>query len=215
MTVFAPSAVENLNSHSIPQALSLEAIKHIQKQFALAAGRAKRAGYDGVELHAAHGFLLSQFMTPYYNRRTDGYGGSLQNRARMTLETYQAVRQEVGDDFPVWIKINVRDGFEQGVGFDAVLYLCSQLTQKGIDAIEISGSFTAFSPEATSFFKKEAEKIAEENDTAIILTGGNRDPQEMTEILNTTKIAYFGLARPLMKDPDLIRRFQQVLSRPE
>lgn len=209
MTVLAPSAVENLNTHIMPQELSLEGIKHIQKQFAQAARRAKQAGYDGVELHAAHGFLLSQFMTPYYNRRTDAYGGSVQNRARMTIETCQAVRYEVGDDFPLWIKINVRDGFAEGVRFDDVLYLCAQLSQTGIDAIEISGPFTAFPNKATSFFKKEAEKIAAEQDTPIILTGGNRDPKEMTEILNTTRIAYFGLARPLMKEPDVIRGFQQ------
>ncbi|MDR2798512.1 MAG: NADH:flavin oxidoreductase [Treponema sp.] len=209
MRVLGPSAVENLNTRIVPQELSREGIKQIQKQFAQAALRAKQAGYDGVELHAAHGFLLSQFMTPYYNRRTDEYGGSAQNRARMTLETYQAVRHAVGDDFPVWIKINVRDGFEQGVRFDDVLYLCAQLTQKGIHAIEISGPFTTFSSDATSFFKEEAKKIAGENETAVILTGGNRDPQAMSEILNTTKIAYFGLARPLMKDPDLIHRFQQ------
>jgi 2,4-dienoyl-CoA reductase-like NADH-dependent reductase (Old Yellow Enzyme family) len=80
-------------------------------------------GYDGIEIHAAHGFLLSQFMTPYYNRRNDLYGGSTQNRARMVLETYEEIRKLVGNDYPIWIKINVTDGITDGVSFNDVLYL--------------------------------------------------------------------------------------------
>jgi 2,4-dienoyl-CoA reductase-like NADH-dependent reductase (Old Yellow Enzyme family) len=209
MTILAPSAVENLNTKIIPQEISVEQIKRIQQKFAEAALRAKNAGYDGIEIHAAHGFLLSQFMTPYYNRRTDAYGGTAQNRARMTVKTYEAIRRAVGEDFPVWIKINVTDGFEGEVSFDDVLYLCSELTKKGINAIEISGAFSKFAKDARSFFKDEAAKIAAENDTAIILTGGNTDLKEMTEIVNSTKISYFGMARALMKEPDLINRFKK------
>ncbi|MDR1363872.1 MAG: NADH:flavin oxidoreductase, partial [Spirochaetaceae bacterium] len=93
MTVLAPSAVENVNTKIMPQEITAQQIEAIQKKFAAAALRAKNAGYDGVEIHAAHGFLLSQFMTPYYNRRTDRYGGSTPNRARMALETYTAIRE--------------------------------------------------------------------------------------------------------------------------
>lgn len=207
--ILAPSVVENLNTKVIPQEITIEQIKNIQSKFAEAALRAKNAGYDGIEIHAAHGFLLSQFMTPYYNHRKDLYGGSVQNRARMTLETYGIIRKAVGNDFSVWIKINVNDGFEGGVSLNDVLYLCRELTQKGINAVEISGFFSKFSNDSTSFFRKEAEKIAAENDTAVILTGGNTDIKEMTEIVNNTKIKYFGIARALMKEPDLINRFQK------
>jgi 2,4-dienoyl-CoA reductase-like NADH-dependent reductase (Old Yellow Enzyme family) len=209
MTILAPSVVENLNTKVVPQEITIEQIKREQQKFADAALRAKNAGYDGIEIHAAHGFLLSQFMTPYYNRRTDAYGGTAQNRARMAVETYEAIRRAVGEDFPIWIKINVTDGFEGEVSFDDVLYLCRELTEKGINAIEISGAFSKFTKDSTSFFKKEAEKIAMENDTAIILTGGNKNFKEMTEILNTTKIRYFGMARALIKEPDLINRFKK------
>jgi 2,4-dienoyl-CoA reductase-like NADH-dependent reductase (Old Yellow Enzyme family) len=207
MTILAPSVVENINTKIIPNEITVEQIKNIQSKFAAAALRAKKIGYDGIEIHAAHGFLLSQFMTPYYNHRQDMYGGSVQNRSRMTLETFDAVQKSVGNDFPVWIKINVDDGFENGVSLDDALYLCKALTEKGINAIEISGAFSKFSNDSTSFFKKEAEKIAMENNTAVILTGGNKDIKEMTEILNKTKIKYFGIARALMKEPDLINRF--------
>jgi 2,4-dienoyl-CoA reductase-like NADH-dependent reductase (Old Yellow Enzyme family) len=214
MIILAPSAVENLNTKIMPQEITAPQIKNIQSKFADAALRAKKAGYDGIEIHAAHGFLLSQFMTPYYNRRKDLFGGTVQNRARMTLETYDAIRRAVGTGFPVWIKINVtdgieKDGFEKGISFDDVLYFCNELTQRKIDAIEISGAFNKFSSDATSFFKEEAAKIAEKNDIPIIMTGGNKDFQEMTEILNSTKIEYFGMARALMKEPELINRFEK------
>jgi 2,4-dienoyl-CoA reductase-like NADH-dependent reductase (Old Yellow Enzyme family) len=209
MTILGPSAVENLNTKVVPREIGVKQIKAVQEKFSAAALRAKNAGYDGVELHAAHGFLLSQFMTPYYNRRTDVYGGSAENRARMPLETYTAVREAVGDDFPVLIKINVNDGIENGVVFDDVLYLCEELTKLKIDAIEISGAFSAFPPGAASFFKKEAEQIAAKNAAKIIMTGGNRDFEEMTGILNSTKIEYFGMARPLIREPDLINRFKE------
>jgi 2,4-dienoyl-CoA reductase-like NADH-dependent reductase (Old Yellow Enzyme family) len=208
MTILAPSAVENLNTKVMPREITVPQIEAIQEKFAAAALRAKNVGYDGVEIHAAHGFLLSQFMTPYYNRRVDLYGGSTRNRARMARETYRAIRESVGDDFPVFIKVNVNDGFENEVAFDDVLYLCNELAKARIDAIEISGAFNRFPKDATSFFKKEAEQIAAENETKVILTGGNRDFEEMTEIVNTTGIEYFGMARPLMKEPDLINRFR-------
>jgi 2,4-dienoyl-CoA reductase-like NADH-dependent reductase (Old Yellow Enzyme family) len=211
MTVLAPSAVKNLNTKVLPQEITAKQIETIQKKFAEAALRAQNAGYDGVEIHAAHGFLLSQFMTPHYNRRTDLYGGSAENRARMPLETYKAVRASAGTDFSVLIKINVNDGFENGVAFEDVLYLCDALTTLKIDAIEISGAFTAFPQGSTSFFKKEAEQIAAKNETKIIMTGGNRNFEEMTGILNNTKIEYFGMARPLMEKPDLVNQFKEKI----
>jgi 2,4-dienoyl-CoA reductase-like NADH-dependent reductase (Old Yellow Enzyme family) len=160
MTILAPSVVENLNTKTMPQEITVGQIRNIQQKFAAAAVRAKNAGYDGIEIHAAHGFLLSQFMTPHYNRRTDLYGGSAENKARISLETYEAVRKSVGNDFSVWIKINVTDGFENevpdgvpdGVPFEDVLYLCRELTNRGIDAIEISGAFSKFKHDVTSFF---------------------------------------------------------------
>jgi 2,4-dienoyl-CoA reductase-like NADH-dependent reductase (Old Yellow Enzyme family) len=180
MTVLAPSAVKNIN-----------------------------AGYDGIEIHAAHGFFLSQFMTPYYNRRADIYGGSAENRARMSLETYDMIRQSVGGDFPILIKINVNDGFDGEVLFEDVLYLCQKLTEKKIDAIEISGAWNKFPKEATSYFKKEAAIIAGQNKVNVIMTGGNIDFNEMTDILNTTGIEYFGMARALMKNANLVNAFEE------
>jgi 2,4-dienoyl-CoA reductase-like NADH-dependent reductase (Old Yellow Enzyme family) len=127
----------------------------------------------------------------------------------MALETYDIIRQYVGSDFPILIKANVTDGFDGGVLFEDVLYLCQTLAQKGIDAIEITGAWNNIPKEATSYFRKEAEIIAAECKTNVIMTGGNQHFEEMTEILNTTKIGYFGMARALMKDADLINKFEK------
>jgi 2,4-dienoyl-CoA reductase-like NADH-dependent reductase (Old Yellow Enzyme family) len=129
----------------------------------------------------------------------------------MLLETYQAVRAKVGKDFPIWVKINVTDGFDQGISPEDVLYLTKELTKAGIDAIEISGAFLNFPDDATSFFKNEAEAIAKENDVPVILTGGNKKFEEMTQILNSTKISYFGLGRSICENPNIVNEFKQNL----
>jgi 2,4-dienoyl-CoA reductase-like NADH-dependent reductase (Old Yellow Enzyme family) len=208
--VLAPSAVRHLRSDVTPREMSVAEIKAVQQKFAEAAARARKAGHDGVEIHAAHWFLLSQFLTPYYNRRVDQYGGPVENRARMLLETYEAVRQAVGPNFPVWVKINVNDGFERGVSLDDCLYVGRELTRRGIDAIEVSGDWMERPENSGPYFKKEAEALAAATGAAIILTGGNRDCRQMTEMLNSTGIAYFGMARPLMKEPNLINQLQEA-----
>ena len=203
----APSSVANRITNTPAREMRLTEIKAVQIEFADAALRAKKAGYDGVEIHAAHGFLLSQFLTPYYNRRTDSYGGPIKNRARMLLETFETVRDTVGDDFGVWVKINTTDNMDEGISPDDCRYVCRELAALGVDAIETSGNWVSMATRNFVYFKDAAEIIAEENDVPVILTGGNRDFSEMTDILNTTKIGYFGIARPFMKNPNLVNDF--------
>ncbi len=133
--VWGPSAVEDLAYKNTPQEMTKEEIIFVQKAFADAAERAKKAGFDGVQMHAAHGYLLSKFLTPYYNRRTDQYGGDYEKRSRMVLETYEAIRDRVGPDYPVFIKINSEDFFEQGMTFSDCRHVCRKLADLGIDAI--------------------------------------------------------------------------------
>jgi 2,4-dienoyl-CoA reductase-like NADH-dependent reductase (Old Yellow Enzyme family) len=208
-TVLGPSAVANLNNGITPKEMDLAEIKAIQDKFAQAAVRAQKAGFDGIELHAAHGFLLSQFITPYYNRRTDLYGGPIENRARMTLETYSAVREAVGREYPIWLKLNCQDGIEGGLSPDDFRYVCRKLTKLGADAIEVSGSWMALASDKETYFKDEAAEIAKENQIAVILTGGNRDFRQMEQLLNTTSIGYFGMSRPFISEPDLVNRYQK------
>jgi 2,4-dienoyl-CoA reductase-like NADH-dependent reductase (Old Yellow Enzyme family) len=206
--IWGPSPVEHLYTKFKPKEMTKEDISCLQKAFADAALRAKKAGFDGIQLHAAHGFLLSQFLSPYYNRRSDEYGGSIENRARMLLETCSAVREMVGSEYSILIKINNTDAMEQGMTFEDCKYVCKQLAQAGIDAIEISGNWMEFPPKQEFYFKEHAAEIAAENDIPIILVGGNRDYHSITATLNETSIDYFSFSRAFIAEPDFVKRWE-------
>jgi 2,4-dienoyl-CoA reductase-like NADH-dependent reductase (Old Yellow Enzyme family) len=207
--VLGPSAVANLNTQVIPKEMDIREIKAVQEKFAQAALRAQKAGFDGVEIHAAHGFLLNQFITPYFNRRNDMYGGSIENRSRTLLEVYSAIREAVGKDYQVWVKVNSTDGFEGGLTFDDCRHVCTALAGLGANAIEVSGNWFSLSSTEKIYFKEEATVIAKENHVAVIVTGGNRDYGEMEQLLNSTNVGYFGLARPFISEPDLVNRYEK------
>lgn len=216
--MWGPSSIEDLGYKTTPDEMTPPEILLIQSAFADAALRAKKAGFDGVQMHVAHGYLLSKFLTPYYNRRTDGYGGSIENRARMVVETYKSIREKVGPDYPVLIKINNEDYMDQGMTFEECKYVCRKLVELGVNAIEVSGgSFSSrrnegpsriIKSEQESYFKPYAAEIAQEINVPVILVGGNREFELMTEILNQTSIEYFALSRPLIRESNLINRWQ-------
>lgn len=217
--MWGPSAVTDLVFKTTPQQMALDDIKAVQQDFADAAWRAKLAGFDGVQLHAAHGYLLSKFLTPYYNRRSDHYGGVIENRARMMIETYQAVRERVGADYPILVKINCDDFMDQGASFADCQYVCRQLARLGITAIEVSGGIPSSRPglgtirtisaAQESYFRTYAVELAEELKIPVILVGGHRDFDMMSALLNASDIAYFSLCRPLIRESDLINRWYQ------
>lgn len=224
-TIWGPSAVKNERSGIVPIAMSRDDISRLTQAHAQAAGRVKRAGFDGVEIHAAHGYLLSQFLSPRYNRRQDEYGGSIENRARLLMEINEAVRQTVGDDFPILIKLNSSDFTEDGLTSEDSITAAKLLAGAGVDAIEISGGDYASSsvhvqnlqPSRTgitqskdreSYFQEHAARLAGEVHIPVILTGGNRHIDVMEELLNSTGIEYFALSRPLTCEPDLIQRWE-------
>ncbi|MDR3279431.1 MAG: NADH:flavin oxidoreductase [Synergistaceae bacterium] len=209
LITLAPSPVPNLLTGTQSREMRLGEIKLIQKKFADAALRAKNAGYDAVEIHCAHSLLLSQFLTPHYNRRTDDYGGPIENRARMITETYFAIRKATGYDFPVWVKINSTDGIDDGIDEDDVMCLCGLLTKAGVEAIEVSGNFTPARFKPGPYFRDAAERIADENNVTVVLTGGNRKFSDMTAMLNTTNVHFFGMARPFIREPKLMERFRR------
>ncbi len=135
----APSAVSSPGYPEVPRELSTDDIGDIVSRFAQAARRLRETGYDGVQLHGAHGYLMSQFLSPVRNQREDAYGGSLENRARFARETYGAVRSAVGPDWPVMIKLNAHDFLEDSTTEEDSTYLAAALAESGIDAIEVSG----------------------------------------------------------------------------
>ncbi|MBP2633240.1 MAG: oxidase [Firmicutes bacterium] len=198
----------------LPSSPTKEDIKSIVVAFGKSALRAKHAGFDGVQIHAAHGFFLSQFIHPSKNTRQDEYGGSLKNRTRILLEIYDEIRLQTGNDFNIFIKIDSTDLAETNDCFTSCEYACIQLANRGINAIEISGEKGAIVPSIRknypeSIFKDYAAKIAEKVQIPVILVGLNRTPSIMKEILNTSTIEYFSLARPLLREPDLPNQWRK------
>ncbi|MGL5507342.1 MAG: hypothetical protein ACRDB0_05505, partial [Paraclostridium sp.] len=155
-----------------------------------------------------HGYLLSQFLDPYHNRRNDEYGGSIENRSRIIFEVYNAIRAKVGDDYHIGIKINSSDFRDSGASFDDCKYVVTNLDEIGIDSVEISGGdFRSFKGE--SYFKDYASELASIVKCPIMLVGGNRTVPSMNNILNSTDIEYFSICRPLICEPDLINKFKE------
>ncbi|MBU5614171.1 NADH:flavin oxidoreductase [Geomonas azotofigens] len=212
--IWGPSAVKDVAFEKTPREMSREEIARMQEDFATGALRAKQAGFDGVQLHMAHGYLLSRFLTPYYNRRSDEYGGSIENRGRALFETYCAVREKVGPAYPVLIKINSEDFIEQGMTFDECRFVCRRLVELGIDAIEVSGGYAASPPSAgpcrkeEGYFGSSAEHLAQELPVPVIAVGGNRDFDAMTEFIQRTGVTAVSLSRPLIREPNLVERWQ-------
>ena len=211
--ILGPSPVVHHMSNIRPKEMTAEEIQRVRQSFASAARRGMQAGYDGVEIHGAHAFLLSLFLTPWYNRRRDNYGGSVANRARFLIETYDAVRAAVGQDYPVWVKINSHDFMPDGITVDECSYVCGALAAKGANALEISGNWFSILQDPGTFFQPAAARIAAEikardSKTDVILTGGNREITKMTDLLNSSAISAFGMARPFLLEPGIIKRFE-------
>lgn len=147
---FAPSRVLNkyglLKGIAFSREMNREELAGTCHDFAAAAAMARAAGFDAVELHMGHGYLLSQFLSPFTNRRTDRYGGSIHHRMRFPLEVVQAVRTAVGDSFPILCKINLDDGFEGGLTIDDTILFAQALEAAGVDALVMSGGFTSKTP---------------------------------------------------------------------
>ncbi|MBN1880818.1 MAG: NADH:flavin oxidoreductase [Deltaproteobacteria bacterium] len=134
----APSAVTDRSSFITPRAMTTDDIRRVIDDFAAAAGRAKQSGFDAVQIHGAHGYLVSSFLCPHTNRRTDRWGGSLENRMRFVTEVVGACRESVGDDYPLLIKISATDGMRRGLTLTESVEAAKMLDALGIDGIEVS-----------------------------------------------------------------------------
>lgn len=204
--ILGPSAVAHPKTGIVPVEASAADLRVFADAFADAAARAQAAGFDGVELHAAHGYLLSQFLSPLLNRRADEYGGSLENRARFLVEVVDAVRARAGAEFPLLVKLNSSDGVAGGLTEDDSIEVAKLLAARGVSAIEVSGNWRACRAKdyaGEPFFAAYAQRLVREADIPVILTGGNRRFAAMERLAIEDGIAGFGLCRPLICEPDL------------
>jgi 2,4-dienoyl-CoA reductase-like NADH-dependent reductase (Old Yellow Enzyme family) len=195
-------------------------VKRIVEAFGKAANRAKRAGFDGVQIHAAHGYLLSQFLSPFFNKRKDEYGGSVENRAQIVLEIVQTIRASVGDNFSVLIKMNSEDFLDGGFSVEEMLHVAKMLQKAGIDAIELSGgtiSSGKYSPirrgkldcrEEEVYYREAAKRIKEIVTVPLMLVGGIRSYGVAEQLVKNGITDYVSMCRPLIREPGLINRWK-------
>ena len=198
-----------------PDEMTTDEINYVKEQFIKAAIRAKKAGFDGVQIHAAHFFFLSRFISPAFNHRNDKYGGSTENRARILIEILDGIKKAV-PDIHVTIKINSSDFTFRGLNEEESFLICKMLSEAGINSIEVSGNGTSVAGikphKNEGYFSKFAASLAEEINTPVILVGGLRSLDFMNDILNKTKIELISISRPLLCEPDLPNKFQNGIS---
>lgn len=200
-------------------AMTEDDIKRTVSAFGDAAERAVQSGFDAVQIHAAHGYLLSQFLSPFSNKREDNYAGNLENRARLLLEVYGEIRQRVGTSYPILIKINSEDFLEDGFTVAEMITVAHILEDRGIDAIEMSGGTfasgkfipsrigTSTSAEKEVYYRKAAEAFKKEIGVPLLLVGGFLSFESAEDAINRGLADYVALSRPLIREPHLVKRW--------
>jgi 2,4-dienoyl-CoA reductase-like NADH-dependent reductase (Old Yellow Enzyme family) len=217
----APSFIENdpyFKEHYLP--MTEDEIWDVIRAFGDAAKRAREAGFDAVQVHGAHAYLLSQFLSPHTNRRGDDWGGALENRLRLHLEIYREIRAKAGEDYPVFIKIGVQDGFAGGLEFKDGKKAARLMAEWGFDALEISSGLRGKPYEGTEFrtrinrieregyFRKWCKQIKDEVNVPVMMVGGLRTPELMAEVIQKGEADLISLCRPLIREPGIINEWE-------
>jgi 2,4-dienoyl-CoA reductase-like NADH-dependent reductase (Old Yellow Enzyme family) len=198
--------------------MTLDDIQAILEAFGAAAARAKEAGFDGLQIHSAHGYLLSQFLSPAFNKRTDEYGGSVENRAKLLLAVLRRVRDDVGADFPVLVKMNSQDFLDGGLTLEDSLKVGTLLQEGGIDVIELSGGTLISgklnpsrmgikSEDKEAYFREAAKAFKEALRVPIIMVGGIRSFDLAERLVEKGYADYVSMSRPFIREPDLVKRW--------
>lgn len=240
-----PSSVFNRYTLAFPRTMTEGDIAEVGEGFGLAARSAVESGFDAVEIHAAHGYLLSQFLSPYTNRRDDRWGGSLENRLRFPVDMIRRVRQAVGPDLPILVKMNLRDGFRGGLDLDEAVHVAERFEAEGVDALVLSGGFMTRTPIyvmrgdvphkelrrdlsgwghklaalllgrllirkvpfTEAYFLEDALQVRRATRLPLVLVGGIRKLERMAEVVERG-FDFLAMARPLIREPDLVRKLE-------
>lgn len=185
------------------------------------AERARNAGFDGVQIHGAHAYLLSQFLSPFTNRRKDRWGGGLENRLRLHREIILAIRKRVGEDYPLLMKLGVEDGFAGGLEFREGVAAAEILAGNGVDAIEVSLGLRGrlydqteyragiTRPDREAYYRDWCRQIKQRVNVPVMLVGGVRSFDTALDVVLKKEADLVSLSRPLIREPDLISRWQR------
>ena len=200
------------------QALGPKQLQSIVAAFVSAAQRSLDAGFDAIQLHVAHGYLLSEFLSPRVNRRTDAYGGSVENRVRIVCEITTRVRDEVSPDLPILVKMNGADFVAGGLEAHEAAEAAARMEAAGVDAIEVSGGTRdsgkqgavrtdVCTIEDEAYFRKQAEVIRRATGVPLFLVGGIRSLETVEALVSEGVADGVALCRPLIREPALVQRW--------
>lgn len=216
----APSAVSAPFIPRTPRAMTGEEIEMLIDAYGQAARRAKEAGFDAVQVHAAHGYLISEFLSPFANRRTDEWGGSPEKRMNFLRAVCKAVRRQVGGDYPVFVKLGCIEGNEDGLQPDEAMGIVAELEGMGLDGVEISSGsdldkkyFTVrkgiVRGKTEAYFRPIARQARTHTRLPIALVGGIRSRAVMEDILASGDADFISMCRPYIHEPDIPRRLKE------
>lgn len=196
-----------------------EQIQQVIEAYALAARRVRAAGFDGVQFHGGHGYLISEFASPAANRRSDEWGGPLENRMRFILSCYEAVRDSVGQDYPVMIKMGAEDQIKDGLPLSEGVQMAKHLAQAGMDAIEVSEGVEQEAAhhirtgvdtrEKEAYYLDSAREVRKEVKIPLFLVGGLRSFDIMERVVEEGVAECISLCRPFIREPHLVKRFRE------
>ncbi|MHA1729419.1 MAG: NADH:flavin oxidoreductase [Promethearchaeota archaeon] len=217
-----PSSIRRNNFDRIPQKLTIKNIQEIIKNFVDTGRRAYETGYDLIQLHASHGYLLSSFISPYFNRRIDEYGGNTLKRLKIIIDIYNLLRDEIGKSFPIIIKLQTQDFISGGLSLEEAKLITKIVTDTGFDAIEPSGggaflinspklypSVVVKSAEDENYFLGTAKELKPiMGNTKLILVGGIKDAKRAEMILEKDQADFISMCRPLIREPNLPNRWK-------
>ncbi len=206
----APSAVSlrpiaSMGDETAPQEMTQEDIHEVIQKFVDAAGRAKAAGYDGVEIHSAHAYLLNQFYSPLTNKRTDAYGGSLENRLRIHREVLRAVRAEVGDEYPISVRLGGYDDMEGGSTLEDAVAAAKIIAAEGIQLLSLTGGMCRYMRKGhkePGYFGDMAAAVRKEVEVPVLLTGGVKTLEDAQKLVEEDITDFVGVGRPLLAKAD-------------
>ena len=214
----APSAIDAPFLEQPAREMTSDEIESLIQAYAQAARRAQEAGFDGIQIHGAHGYLIGQFLSPFVNRRTDEWGGDFEGRIRFLRTICQAVRGQVGPDFPVTIKLGMMDGMEGGLTAEESVRIVAALQEMGLDGVEISGGIGGGRNINTrpgirrevdeAYFRPLARQARPVTRLPIVLVGGFRSQRVMEDVLSAGDADFISLCRPLICEPDLPNRMR-------
>ena len=203
--VSASNVPSPMGPGEIPRPLTLDELGVVVGQFAAAALRVKEAGFDGVEIHSAHGYLLNQFFSPITNTRTDEYGGDVNSRIKLHLEVIAAVREAVGDEFPILVRLGAVDYLEGGSTIADATIAAVEFERAGVDILDITGGLTGYvRPDHTEqgYFADITEALKGVVSIPVILTGGITEPRDAERLLAEGKADLIGVGRAVLKDSE-------------